>query len=164
LNRKSSEEPQPSGAKGTSISKGGRIIEMEEAQKHRRDKRNQNLETSKLKKRETKVKERRKIKLIEKKSRRKLSAGKKLVIAVIFLIAVTALGFSGYKIVNLKLAEAEVTDTYEAKVSEKKKLEREYSMVNDPKYIEKQARERFNMIIEGEILYIYPEAQGDNSQ
>ncbi|MDR0852848.1 MAG: septum formation initiator family protein [Clostridiales Family XIII bacterium] len=148
----------------SSTSKGGRIIEMEEAQHKRRNKRKEVLEASKLKQREDKVKERRHRKQVEKKERRRLSGGKKLLVFLAMVVALAFLGLSCYKIVNLKMEEAKVNDTYDKKVSEKKKLEREYSMVNEPKFIEKQARERFHMIVEGEMLYIYPEDQGDNSQ
>jgi hypothetical protein len=68
--RQVNREPQPSAAKSPTVSKGGRIIEMEEAQAQRRNKRSEDLRDSKLKQREGKVQERRKKKLIEKKERR----------------------------------------------------------------------------------------------
>jgi len=132
--------------------KASQIIEMEEAQKRRKEKR------AELAKQEKVI--RRREKAQEKASRPKMTTGKKLAVCGALVIAVLLFISSGYRIIDLNLNKSVYEKEYEEKLAEKARLEKALSMVDDPEYVEQQARTRFKMLREGEILYVFPEAVG----
>ncbi len=77
--------------------------------------------------------------------------------AFIALIIFIAIGFSMINIVSLKMQEAEAAELKQKLLLEKEKLQSELSLVNDPSYIEQQARIKLSMIKPGETLYIFPD-------
>jgi len=101
--------------------------------------------------------QRRRQKLQEKASRPRMSRGKKLAVCGIIVIAVLIFISSGYRIIDLNLNKSVYEKRYEEKLAEKARLEKELSYVDDIEYIGQQARDRFNMLREGEILYVFSE-------
>ncbi|MDR3305581.1 MAG: septum formation initiator family protein [Clostridiales Family XIII bacterium] len=135
---------------------GGSIIEIEEAQKRRKERREEAAKAERAQKHEKKRR--------EKLARPKMSPGKKAGVAAILGIAVLLFGFGGFRNIELTLEKAQVEQQYEKKAAEKARYEKELTMVNDPEYVEQQARERFHLLKDGEILYVFPAEQSDNTQ
>ena len=131
--------------------KAYKIIEIEEAQKRRKEKR------SELKKQEKAM--RRREKNQERASRPRMSSGKKAAALGVLAVAVLIFVFNGYHIFNLNLDKAVYEKQYEERVAERTRLEKELNSVDDREYVEQQARDRFHMLKEGEILYIFPEKE-----
>lgn len=132
------------------------IIEIEEAQKRRRDKRAELNKQEKV--------QRRRARVLEKAGRPKMSGGKKVMVCGVVVIAVLIFVFNGYRIVNLNLDKAVYEKRYEEKLAEKARLEKELSLVDDPVYVEQQARDRFHMLRSGELLYVFPEKETVEAQ
>ncbi len=76
---------------------------------------------------------------------------------VIFLAISGIIAASAINIINLKLTEASTLKEQQELLEQKERLERIYSQVNSPEYIEQQARQQLRMIRPGEILYVLPE-------
>jgi len=132
------------------------VIAIEDAQARRKEKRAEYIKKEKV--------IRRKEKAAEKASRPKMSGAKKLTVCGVLVIAVLIFIFNGYRIIDLNLNKAVYEKEYEEKLVEKARLEKELSLVDDPEYIEQQARNRFHMVREGELLYIFPTADGPEAQ
>jgi cell division protein FtsB len=81
-------------------------------------------------------------------------ARRRLVYFAVFLIMVGVIVASAFNIINLKITEAQTLKEKQALLDQKSRLERIYSQVNSPEYIEQQARQQLRMIRPGEILYI----------
>ena len=132
------------------------IIEIEEAQKRRKQRRDEYAKQEKVQRRREKAQ--------EKAKRPKMSRGKKLLVYCVIVIAVLVFISSGYRIIDLNLNKAVYEKRYEEKLAEKARLEKELSYVDDIEYIGQQARDRFNMLREGEILYVFPEKDAIEAQ
>ena len=132
------------------------IIEIEDAQKRRKEKRAELLKQEKVLRRREKA--------LEKAGRPNMSGAKKFAVCGILIVAVLVFIFNGYRIIDLNLNKAVYEKEYEEKLAEKSRLEKQLSLVDDPEYIEQQARNRFHMLREGEILYIFPEAESPEAQ
>ena len=139
-----------------SRSKASQIIEIEEAQKRRKEKRSEFIKQEKVQKRREKS--------LEKANRPKMSRVKKLMVCGVLVIAFLVFVFNGYRIIDLNLDKAVYEKEYGEKLAEKTRLEKELSLVDDPAYVEQQARNRFHMLREGEILYVFPEKEGPEIQ
>ena len=127
------------------------IIEIEEAQKRRKEKRAEQIKQEKVQKRREKAREKANIP--------KMSKEKKLALFGVLVIAFLIFISSGYRIIDLNLNKAVYEKVYEEKLAEKARLEKELSMVDDPEYVRQQARNRFNMLREGEVLYLFSEKE-----
>ena len=132
------------------------IIEIEKAQRRRQAKRAEIVRQEKVQRRVERQR--------EKASRPKMSNGKKVAAISILIIALLIFVSSGYRIIDLNLNKAVYEKKYEEKLAEKERLEKVLSLVDDPEYVEKQARGRFHMVREGERLYVYPETQAVETQ
>ena len=121
------------------------IIEIEEAQKRRKARREEYVKQEKVQKRRLK------------KSRPRISRVKKLIACGVLVLVVLIFISSGYRIVELNLNKTIYENRYEERLAEKARLEKELSSVDDIEYIGQQARDRFNMLRDGEILYVFPE-------
>jgi len=132
------------------------IIDIEDAQNRRKEKRREIASAVKARKKQ--------LRKLEKKARPKMSAGKKAMVLCAIVGALTLFGFNGFRNYELVADRVRAEKLYEEKLAEKARLELELSKVNDPEYIEQQARERFQMLKDGEILYVFPQEQADNSQ
>lgn len=84
-------------------------------------------------------------------------ARRRMVYFIIFLVIACLIGAAAVNIVSVKLSEAKTIEEQKALLKQKENLENELSRVNDPKYIEQQARQQLKMIKPGEILYVLPE-------
>ena len=124
------------------------VIDIEEARQSRKRKREEAAEKKyKVRKTKSVVTQRQ----AGKKARRRM------VYFVIFLIIIGIIAVSAFNIINLKLTEARTMKEQQALMQQKEKLEKVYSQVNSPEYIEQQARQQLKMIKPGEILYILPD-------
>ena len=121
------------------------IIEIEEAQKRRKAKREEYVKQERVQKRRLK------------RSRPKMSRGKKFALLGVLVIVILIFISSGYRIVELNLNKSVYEKRYEERLAEKARLEKELASVDDIEYIGQQARDRFNMLRDGEILYVFPE-------
>lgn len=125
-----------------------RVIDIEEARTARRKRRDEATEKKNRAKRpKNVVNERRAGKI----------ARRRMVYFIIFLAIACIIGVSAFHIVSLKLTEAKTMDEQKALLKQKERLEYEYSQLNNPEYIEQQARQQLKMIKPGEILYVLPE-------
>ena len=93
-----------------------------------------------------------------------MSGGKKLVVCCLLIITVAVFISSGYRIVHLNLNKSVYEQKYEEKLAEKARLEKELSLVDDLDYIGQQARNRYHMLRDGEILYVFPEEESLEAQ
>jgi len=150
------EKNRKDGQAGKRRKNASQIIEIEEAQKRRMEKRAEFLQQEKVQKRREKLQ--------EKASRPKMSRGKKFAVLGVLVIAGLLFFSSGYRIVNLNLDKAVYERSYEEKLAEKARLEKTLSEVDDPAYIEQQARDRYHMLRDGEILYVFPESEPVEAQ
>jgi cell division protein FtsB len=77
------------------------------------------------------------------------------------LVLLILAGVYAVRIVALKTNEARVTAEFEAAMDKKARLESELQHIDDPAYIEQQARTRLRMVKPGEIYYVLPENDGE---
>ena len=150
-------------------STGSHVIDIEEAQEERRRKRQQAAASKKrLKRRE----EREKTEEIRaqstpetrKKKRKKAGRTKRFLIFVMIIAVLAFVGGAVSQIIKLNLELREAKEIKEQRTAEKVKMSKELDRINDPEYIEEQARKRLRMIRQGEILYVFPEEEEDNSE
>ena len=73
---------------------------------------------------------------------------------VMALIIISVVGFSVFRIVDLKLEERQLLAQQEALIQEKEKLKEQLENVNNPEFIEQEARKQLKLIMPGETLYI----------
>ena len=144
-------ENLPRRKKGTS-----QIIEIEEAQNRRREKRAEIIKEEKMQKRRAKAQ--------EKASRPKMTSGKKFAVCGILVVALLVFISNGYRIIDLNLNKTSYERVYEEKLAEKARLEKELSLVDDPEYIGQQARDRFHMLKDGEVVYIFQSKESPEAQ
>jgi cell division protein FtsB len=133
-----------------------RIIEIEEAQEKRRKKREEHGGREKAKKRAKKTRERQ--------AQPKMTPGKKLAAFGVLALFVVLFCYSGLNIIDLNLDKADYEKQLAERLSEKARLEKELTMIGTPEYIEQEARSRFHMLKDGELLYVFPEQQTDNTR
>lgn len=74
----------------------------------------------------------------------------------VFVVLATMVSFSVHDIVKLKMEERELKKEQIRLLKQKKDLKEELKKINEPDYIEQQARKQLRMILPGEILYILP--------
>jgi cell division protein FtsB len=124
------------------------IIDIDEARQLRKQKREDAAEKKyKVRKTKSVVTQRQ----AGKKARRRM------VYFVIFLVILGIIAASVINIISLKLTEAKTLKEQQALLDRRTRLEKIYSQVNSPEYIEQQARQQLKMIKPGEILYVLPE-------
>lgn len=131
------------------------VIDLEEARQIRKQKR----EDAARKKYNVKKK---KLVITERQAGKK--ARRRLVYFGIFLVIAVIIGFSIFNIVCLKITEANTVREHEALIKQKARLERIYSQVNSPEYVEQQARQQLKMIKPGEILYVLEDGEKQSSK
>ena len=132
------------------------IIAIEEAQKRRKEKRAELIKEEKYQKRRERAQ--------EKASRPKMTSGKKFAVAGVLAVALLIFVSNGYRIIDLNLNKTSFERVYEEKLAEKARLEKELSLVDDPEYVGQQARDRFHMLKDGEIVYIFPSKEAPEAQ
>jgi cell division protein FtsB len=92
------------------------------------------------------------------------TAGRRLIYVLITLVVLAFVVISGLRILDLKADEASAERSRALMIEEKARLEKELAMLNDPAYIEAQAREQLRMIKKDETLYVSEDSKEDNSQ
>ena len=126
------------------------VIDIKEAREIRKRKREQAAEKKyKARKPKRAVTERQ----AGKKARRRV------VYFLIFLFILCVIGVSVFNVISLKITEAKTMKEQQDLMQQKVKLERVYSQVNSPEYIEQQARQQLKMIKPGELLFILPDKE-----
>lgn len=86
-------------------------------------------------------------------------ARRRMVYFVITLVILGIIAASAFNIISLKLTEAKTMKEHQELLEQKARLEKVYSQVNSPEYIEQQARQQLKMIRPGEILYVLPDKE-----
>lgn len=124
------------------------IIDIEDAREQRKRKRAEAAEK--------KNKGRKAINVITERRAGK-KARRRMIYLVILLFIISIVGVSAFNIVSLKLNEARLIQQQEDLLNQKEKLEREFSQINSPEYIEQQARQQLKMVKPGELLYVLPD-------
>jgi cell division protein DivIC len=82
-----------------------------------------------------------------------------LVIAVIVL---SVAGISVFRIIDLKMEEHQLLTQQQALLQEKEKLKEQLANVNNPEFIEQEARKQLKLIMPGETLYILKDETDEN--
>jgi cell division protein FtsB len=132
------------------------IIDIEEAQEKRRGKREEQAGRERAKKRAIRTR--------EKQALPKMTPGKKLAALGVVAVAVLLFCYNGLRIIDLNLDKADFETQLDEKVAEKLRLEKELARIGTPEYIEQEARNRFHMLKDGELLYVFPDQAADNSR
>jgi cell division protein FtsB len=129
------------------------VINIEEAQRERREKRAQAL---KVRRRKVKV-----AKVEAEKARRSFITGRRLILVSVTVAVVFFVGSSVFRIIDLKTQEEKATELLKVKTEQQARLEGELLMLKDKEYIEEQARERLGMVKPGEVVYVFDD--GDSA-
>ena len=96
----------------------------------------------------------------KKKKRKKISRRarrRRRIYVAVFVLFFTIISLSAHHIVSLKMEQRELLNEQQALEDRKEELTEELKRVDDPEYIEQQAREQLHLIKPGEILYLLPE-------
>lgn len=128
------------------------FIDIEAAQRERREKRAQALKSR-----------RRKVEVAKaeaEKARRGFITGRRLILICVSVSVVFFVVSSAFRIVDLKGREERATFDLKVKAEQKERLENKLSRLGDKEYIEDQARERLGMVKKGETLYIFDDPSG----
>ena len=92
----------------------------------------------------------------------RIFAYRKFYIAILLFLLVTASTYA-VRIAALKAEEARAAVELEAAREKKAQLENELEHIDDPAYIEQQARTRLRMVKPGEIYYVLPEEDAEGA-
>jgi cell division protein FtsB len=128
-------------------------IDIEAAQKERREKRAQALKSRRRKVKAAKAE--------AEKARRSFITGRRFILVCVTAAVIFFVGSSAFRIMDLKVQEEEAAKELKARTEQKARLESELSALNDREYIEEQARERLGMVKPGEVVYVF-EARGED--
>ena len=82
-----------------------------------------------------------------------------MIIALIILLVAGAVALSSVNIVRLEKQKHELVKQQEELKETLSSKQKELENVNDPEYIEKQVREKLNMVYPDEILYMSPDEE-----
>lgn len=127
------------------------VMEIEEAQRLRGEKREASMSPKIARRRQEALSRQ------EEKASKKNQRSRKIFFGIGTIAIVLSLTISGYSIFELHKESVDAELALIAKQEEKARLESEHKLINNPDYIETQARERLKMIKPGEILYIFAE-------
>ena len=132
------------------------VINIDEARESRREK--QKKEEEKIQKKKSK---RKKDSFCAEKNTKPKKARKKINKAVVLVIAILIALFIGatYKLIDVKLEEIALKKENERLIREKLQIEEELVDADSPMSIEKKARERLEMIMPGELVFVVPEEE-----
>ncbi len=136
--------------------KTSRVIDIDKAREERREKRA--LIESKRKRRGRPAKE----EISQRKSNKLVR--RRAVYFAVFLILFAIIGYSVFRLVSLKMEEANAKAEYEALLREKTALAEELKIVDRDEYIEQKAREELKMILPGETLYIISDGEATDEE
>jgi len=97
-----------------------------------------------------------------KKRKRKKVSRNIIFFLMMALIVLSVAGFSIFKIIDLKMEEHQLLAQQEALLQEKEKLKEQLANVNNPEFIEQEARKQLKLIMPGETLYILKDETDEN--
>lgn len=135
------------------------VLDIEEEQRKRRENRDSSKHARSTFNNSATVE-----KKVEEEARKTFVIGKRLSYFVASIVIVVLIVFSGISIMDLRSDAAEAEKALAEKQEEQERLENEYALVNNPEYIENQARERLRMIKPGEILYIFNDQEKESEE
>ena len=81
---------------------------------------------------------------------------------IMAMVVMSVAGFSVFRIIDLKMEEHQLLAQQEALLAEKEKLKEQLANVNNPEFIEEEARKQLKLIMPGETLYILKDDTDDN--
>ena len=81
---------------------------------------------------------------------------------IMALVVFSIVGFSVFRIVDLKMEQRQLLAQQAALTAEKEKLKEQLANVNNPEFIEQEARKQLKLIMPGETLYILKDDTDDN--
>lgn len=90
-------------------------------------------------------------------TREKIRNRKRIFYLSAVIVALIVVVIYAYRVIAVEMYQSQVEEERNRLLSEKAELEEELKNVQDPKYIEQQARTQLRMIFPGEVLYILPE-------
>lgn len=96
----------------------------------------------------------------EKKAARR--SRRRYVVLIGVLVVILIGSWYGFKIYSLNKLYHETVEERAKLENEKKRLEEELENVNNPEYIEQQAREQLKMVKPGEVMYILPQEESSS--
>lgn len=99
--------------------------------------------------------------MAKKRKRKKISRNIIFYLMIAFIVLSVA-GFSIFKIIDLKMEEHQLLAQQEALLQEKEKLKEQLANVNNPEFIEQEARKQLKLIMPGETLYILKDETDEN--
>lgn len=99
--------------------------------------------------------------MAKKRMRKKISRNIIFYLMIAFIVLSVA-GFSIFKIIDLKMEEHQLLAQQEALLQEKEKLKEQLANVNNPEFIEQEARKQLKLIMPGETLYILKDETDEN--
>jgi len=144
------------------------VIDIEEAQEERRLRRQQAANEKKRKSHHNKAESAADTVLnvsseARKKKRKKAGRAKRVLILIMILAVLVFCGGAITQVVKLNIELRETEAERDRMLAEKNLLEKDLTRINDPEYIEEQARKKLRMIRQGEILYVFPENEQSSS-
>jgi cell division protein FtsB len=97
-------------------------------------------------------------------TKRKLKKVSRSIIVYLMMgfIVLSIAGFSVFRIIDLKMEEHQLLAQQEALLQEKEKLKEQLANVNNPEFIEQEARKQLKLIMPGETLYILKDEIDEN--
>jgi len=82
--------------------------------------------------------------------------GRALIYAVIIVLILAVTGASAHRILSLKQQQREAQQQQQALKDQSAELKNELKDVNNPSYIEEQARIQLRLIMPGERIFVFP--------
>jgi cell division protein DivIC len=97
-------------------------------------------------------------------SRVHISRKAKLAVVGVFALFAVLFGSQVYDLLQLDTQRSQLESQKDEKAKVLENLEKDLAEVNDPSRVERLARERFHMLKDGEVLYVFPEEEIDTTQ
>jgi cell division protein FtsL len=94
----------------------------------------------------------------------RISRKAKLITVGIFVFCAVMFGSQVYNLTELAMEKSKLETIRNDKEAELERLTAELERVDDPQRVEELARERFHMLKNGEMLYVFPEDEIDTTQ
>lgn len=132
------------------------VIDIEDAQRIRRERRAEAVKSRRVKARKERT-------AVEH-SRKSFIAGRRLIYLTFMVLSIVIAVINMSHISSLQSEKADAAAVLKDKTDQQARLVSELSVIATPEYIEEQARERLRMIKKGEILYTFDSGKEDNTQ
>ena len=128
------------------------VIDIEEARRKRQEKRNKHNRTAKA---AVGMHTNKPVRASIKHNRRRRA----IIYAAIIGCIIAVVGFSVFNIVSLKQEQKDIKQQQEELKALKEEKEQELRHINDPDYIEQQARSQLRLVLPGEKIYVFPSVE-----